>query len=445
MFWILVLALVLRLPLMTQSLWLDEAIEALALMGHKGPILEYALKDFQPPLYHFLLLPWTKLLGYSEFVLRTPSLLAGLATVYFTFKLANLLRNQKAAYFAGLLVATNPLLIYYSAEGRTYMLTACFVTASFYYFLSLLRNPHPSRSSTVLYLLFTALSLWTSYLAWLVIFVQFFYLLLHKEFRLLRYPILAFSSLLLWLPSFWHSLRVGLATVSSSPAWGKVVGGISLKAIALTWIKPLIGRISFANRSLYAAIVSASSLLHFLVFSRLKRSRFNSLLVASLLGTILLASLISLFVPVYSYFRLLFLVPLYLSLLATALSQSPKLISYLVLGSQLVFTGIYLFSPHFHHENWRGLTNYLSAQADGIVAMPSLAQNAPLEYYQLSLPLTEIKNKEILEDSPVFYIRYLEDVFDGNREGRANLEESGYTLTKEVSFTSLPLEIYEKK
>ena len=55
MFYLLALALLLRFVLLNQSLWLDEAIQALALMGKMGPLLTYALADFQPPLYHGLL------------------------------------------------------------------------------------------------------------------------------------------------------------------------------------------------------------------------------------------------------------------------------------------------------------------------------------------------------------------------------------------------------
>ena len=103
---ILLIALILRLVLINQSLWLDESIEALALMGRMGPLLQYALADFQPPLYHFIGYFFTQLFGYSEIALRLPSLLSGLFTVYFVIKLGELLGGKKLGIVAGLLAAT---------------------------------------------------------------------------------------------------------------------------------------------------------------------------------------------------------------------------------------------------------------------------------------------------------------------------------------------------
>jgi len=197
MVWLLALTFILRFPLLFQSLWLDESIEALALMGRMGPLVKYALADFQPPVYHFILWGWTRLAGFSEVALRFPSLLAGLGVTFFTVKLAELLKNKRTGLLAGLLVATNPLLIYYSAEGRTYMMTAFFVTASFYYLMKMLNSVRASRGSSLFYWLVTTLALWSSYLAWIVIGLQFLYLVQKKRSDIARLTFLTFLTLLL--------------------------------------------------------------------------------------------------------------------------------------------------------------------------------------------------------------------------------------------------------
>ena len=139
------LALFLRLVFLNQSLWLDESIQALALMGRMGPLLTYALADYQPPLYHLIGYVSTHIFGYSEIAIRLPSLLSGIFTVYFMVKIGELIGSKKIGLIAGLLAATNPLLIYYSQEGRTYAMTTLFVTASFYYFLELLKQKRRSH------------------------------------------------------------------------------------------------------------------------------------------------------------------------------------------------------------------------------------------------------------------------------------------------------------
>ena len=94
MFYLLLLSLVLRLVFLNQSLWLDESIEALALMGKLGPLLQYALGDYQPPLYHLIGYVTTQIFGYSEIALRLPSLISGIFTVYFVVKIGELIGNK---------------------------------------------------------------------------------------------------------------------------------------------------------------------------------------------------------------------------------------------------------------------------------------------------------------------------------------------------------------
>lgn len=447
MFWILVLAILLRLPLLTQSLWLDESIQALALQGYYGSLWSYALSDFQPPLYHYLLKGWTSLAGFSEPALRAPALLAGVALVYYTVKLGQLLANRRVGIVAGLLAATNPLLIYYSAEGRTYILTALFVTASFYYLFRLLKKNLPPYLP-IYYALYTTLALWSSYLAWFAVLLQLAYLVRAKRWDLARLALFSLLSLVFWLPSFTRSLTLGLSDAGQMPEWGRVVGGTTVKALALTWVKTAIGRISFSPPLLYYFITFLPFLLHAHIirhlnfFSRPSSIKHWPLLLLWLFGSIALSALISLFVPAYSYTRVLFVVPAYLLLLAvgSARLRSQVWIA-LVILLQLVFTGVYYLSPRFHKEDWRGLVTYLNQQ-EGIVVQPSLKASPPLIYYGLTSPLHSSLALP-LTSTPLYYLPYTEDIFDPGRVGRANLANSGYTLVKETNFNQLPVEIYE--
>lgn len=438
MWCILSLALLLRLILFNQSLWLDEAIQALALQGKLGPLLTYAQADFQPPLYHFVARGFTQIFGYSEVILRLPSMISGIFTVYFVIKIAQLLGNKKLGLIAGLLSATNPLLIYYSHEGRTYALTTFLVTASMYYFIRLLKGKNPKYS--ILYTLYTILFLWTSYLSWFVLLSQGLYVLWKKRFNLLIPQALSALTLMFWLPTFFSSLHFGLSDAAAIPAWSRVVGGISPKAIALTWVKMNLGRISFVNQYLYGLIALALALLH----ARILRRSQSSILILWILAPIILASLVSLWVPVYSYTRVLFIIPAYLLWLALGLSQLPRFFTYLATFSQLIFLVIFWFTPRFHREDWRQLTLDLNSQSNIVVALPSLKVAAPLSYYNLTSPLVQLQDYS-LATQPIYYLRYGEGIFDPDLLGQAKLKSSGYTITSQKSYTGIQLDIYENR
>lgn len=432
------LALTLRLIGINQSLWLDESIQALALMGRMGPILDYALNDFQPPLYHLLGILWTRIGGYSEFSLRFISLVAGLGLVYYVIKFAHELGGKKLGHIAGLLAATNPLLIYYSQEGRTYATTAFLVTASFYY-LYLLINKKYLKSNAFYFVLFTTLALWSSYIAWIVIGLQLLYVLSLKRYQLSMMLVAAFSTLVLWLPSLLDSLLIGLSTAAHSPAWGKVVGGLSVKAVALTWVKAVIGRISFDSHILYGLVVVILGILHGRVLISIKKPhRLLLVWVASIMPIIL----VSFFVPVYSYFRLLFIVPAYLIFLAVGLATLPLRWSYVLIMLQLVFSVIYFRGDSFHREDWRQVVSDYGQ--DATYALPSVNQNAPLLYYGVPREqIIEPKTNLPLIDDRIIYIKYVEDVFDLGGKGPASLRDSGYTITKSQVYSGLQVDVYE--
>jgi len=438
--YILFISFLLRIPFISQSLWLDESIEALALMGKMGPLLKYALADYQPPLYHLIGFVNTQIFGFSEIALRLPSLLSGLFTVYFVAKIGELLASKKVGIIAGLLAATNPLLIYYSVEGRTYAMTTFFVTASFYYFIRLLNKSSSYKLSAICYMLFTTAFIWTSYLAWLVLLSQAIYAIWKKRSDLLLIQLVSGLTLLAWLPSFLASLGIGRSTMSTSPEWGRVVGGLTWKSLPLTWVKFVIGRISFDNKLLYTAIVSSIGILHLYVLSHLPAKKYV-IIFAWLVPPLVLGVLIASILPVYSYFRVLFVLPAYLLLLSISLATfKSRIFSGLLITLQLLSLIYFWVTPKFHHEDWRALVRALPESA--VLAMPSRAQNAPLLYYGYEQTVIEPSHEE-LSPNLIYYIRYVEDLFDTQKLGQANFGKSGYTITKQISYPGIQLDIYE--
>jgi hypothetical protein len=436
-------ALILRLPFLNQSLWLDEAIEALALMGRQGPLFLYALADYQPPLYHVIAYGITHLLGYDEIVLRLPGFIAGLITVYLVMKIGTLLANKHVGYLVGMLAATNPLLIYYAQEGRTYGVTACFASASFYFLLKLLRNRQAKMLTKVAYILFTASMIWTSYLSWFFLLAQGVYVLRQKRYDLTKLQAVAALTWLWWLPSFFDSLAVGQYTLTTSDGWGKVVGGLSWKSLPLTWVKFMIGRITFDNKILYAVIVGLLVLLHGYILKKIDWSKYR-LLLYWLIPPVILGILTAAFLPVYSYFRVLFVLPAYLLLLSLGLDKLKSLtLTSLVISAQLTCLMIFWFTPHLHREDWRSLAHDLQVDITAPIAMPSDEQAAGLLYY--GIPKERIFEPSNQEGSGerIYYIRYAEDLFDPSQHGPAKLREAGYTLTRQTTYTGIAIDIYE--
>lgn len=438
--YILSLALALRLVLIGSSLWLDESIQALALMGRLGPLLQYALADFQPPLYHLIGYINTQLFGFSEIALRLPSLLSGLLTVYFLVKIGRLLGGAKVGNIVGLLAATNPLLIYYSQEGRTYALTTFLVTASFYYLIQILQDKNSPKLTSIFYLLSTIAFLWTSYLSWFVLLSQGLLVIWKKRYDLLIYQLISALTLLAWLPSFLTSLSIGQSTRGHSPEWGAVVGGLNWKSLPLTWVKFVIGRIGFDDKMLYAGIVAVIGMFHLYVLRSFQYKKHFSLLFWAILP-ILFGLMIASFIPVYQYFRVLFVLPAYLLILSLALSSLKYRFTLALICIQLLSLGYYWLSPRYQHEDWRRLVTEIPDEA--VVAIPSLAQSTPLHYYGLENQIIEPSRDE-LSGETIYYIRYAEDLFDTGMVGQAKLKESSYTIVSQKTYPGIALDIYAK-
>src|SRR5689334_23229669 len=75
------LAAALRLPQMSDSLWLDELHTAWCASGSLADVAPRASIGNHAPLYFYLPYVTTSVFGLSEFNLRLPSLIAGLALV----------------------------------------------------------------------------------------------------------------------------------------------------------------------------------------------------------------------------------------------------------------------------------------------------------------------------------------------------------------------------
>ncbi|MGB7946232.1 MAG: glycosyltransferase family 39 protein [Candidatus Binatia bacterium] len=98
-----------------QSLWTDEVI-SVNRVSLAGPI--WKKLNWQSPPYFALLTVWTRMMGTTEFALRSLSSLLGLVSVCMIYAIGFQLFNRRTAVLGAILLATSPYFIWYAQEAR---------------------------------------------------------------------------------------------------------------------------------------------------------------------------------------------------------------------------------------------------------------------------------------------------------------------------------------
>jgi mannosyltransferase len=110
----------------SQSLWYDEWLTTEAVGGGLGDLVHHVTdREGITPTYFVVTWGWVRVFGDGDLALRLLPALAGIATVpvaYFAALAFDL--SRRVARLAALLVAVNPLLVWYSQEARPYSLLA---------------------------------------------------------------------------------------------------------------------------------------------------------------------------------------------------------------------------------------------------------------------------------------------------------------------------------
>jgi len=132
----------------TQSLWLDEAVTARLLRMDLGAMLQ-AIPDSEstPPLYYLVAWLWIHVFGTGEAGMRSLSALLGTVTIAIVWALGRRLGGERAGLAAAVLVAVNPMLVWFSQEARAYALLALLSALSALLWLRTLEDPCVPRSS----------------------------------------------------------------------------------------------------------------------------------------------------------------------------------------------------------------------------------------------------------------------------------------------------------
>jgi mannosyltransferase len=145
---LLLLAAALRLgTLDLQSFWYDEAYVPVHTLHASllATLRSVEHRENTPPLWYVLIWGWSRVFGTGEVALRLPSALAGIATVAVAWGIGQQLAGRSAAIVTAALVATNPLLVWYSQEARTYGLFVFIAALAMWCWLRADAEPTPRR------------------------------------------------------------------------------------------------------------------------------------------------------------------------------------------------------------------------------------------------------------------------------------------------------------
>jgi mannosyltransferase len=173
-----------------QSFWYDEAFTPVHVLH---PSLWATLRSVvhtenTPPLWYLLEWADARALGTGEVALRLPSALAGIATVPVAWAIGRELvgghtnsSGRRTAAVCALLVAVNPLFVWYSQEARAYALFVLMGALATLCFLRAQREPTPRRMAA--FALSAALALLTHYFAVFLLIPMVLWLLYERRTR----------------------------------------------------------------------------------------------------------------------------------------------------------------------------------------------------------------------------------------------------------------------
>ena len=451
------MAILLRLPFLSGSFWLDEAAQALESSRSWSQQLSIR-QDFQPPLLHLITFGALQV-SQTEWWLRTiGALLPALGTVIYTYLLGERLVKEQGRWIglaAGILIATSSFHIFYSQELRPYSLATFWAVMSWYH---LLQAPPQLRRQWLVFGIATAAGLYSMYLYPFVILSQVLYVLLAERTKLRSLFISLIGAglaFLPWLPQFWGQLSEGQALRASLPGWEAVVSTPQLKAIPLVFGKFLFGVVDL-EFSLYFVVVTALALgcLGWCSFKLLRQTTHTSrkqalFLLIALLVPVVAGWVVSFAVPVVQAKRMLVVLPFWYLTISWLILTAPRLSGWvqgcmlsLFITINITGTLAYWSNPLYQRENWREVQQTLTEQYQhSTVAIFAFNQAvAPWQWYDNGTfpvvatgSLVGVSDEELskrlapaFEYQYVLVFDYLRDLTDPERKIEDSLRQWGY-------------------
>ncbi len=226
---ILLLALILRLSsISSKSMWMDEVISLQQAQQTTDRIAANPWLDPHPPGYYLFLHEWIQRFGTSELWLRLPSAIFGALSVLIAYWLGFALHSPRLGCWAAVLLAIDPIALWYAQETRMYAMVTFFVACGTLLMILMLKRrsilawPLTVLSfSLALYFDYTGLLYWVISIVAMVVAVSWL-----KAWTLSRFVL-------------WLSAEAAIAFLYL-PQWPKTVETISYVAQGHTYVFVLI-------------------------------------------------------------------------------------------------------------------------------------------------------------------------------------------------------------
>lgn len=155
--------------------------------GHSWPVNLESFGDFKPAGYAYLLIPFVKIFGLTEFAVRLPSVIFGVLGVLGIFLLVRELTNENHALLSALLLSISPWHLHFSRGAWETNVATTLLVIGLWSFVKWLKNKK-------------LLSLWF----WVLGFASSMYF--YQSARLIA-PALGFGLLILYWKDFWKQKR----------------------------------------------------------------------------------------------------------------------------------------------------------------------------------------------------------------------------------------------
>ena len=430
---IFILAFIIRLIALNQSLWADEGTTArvVSQYSYQQIITQFSPHDFHPSTYYLFMKGWTQIFGISEISLRMPSVIFSLLTGYLLYLIAGI---WAAAFFL-----FNPLIIYYSQEARMYIMATFFLTAALFYFLKIIKNTKETKikkSDSIFFGAFISLSLLTFYGSIFLIAPLYLYFLYKKQYKNLIIGLfVGFINLILISPLLITQLTNSKIALSSVAHWSLVLGKANIKNLLLIPVKFAIGRIDFYPKWLYYSISGAWTLFILFQITIVSKIKDTKLYYFLFICPLVLGFLISFWTPLLQYFRFIYLIPI----LAILLSYSRKN-RWLMVTGFTIFSLVYLLLPQFYREDWKGLAVHLDSRAPVYMILPSADT---LKYYRKDLVIYDLQNiSDKAIEKNIVVIPYTTAIY--GLDYKTMLKNKNYKLTEVISYRNLTVEYWQR-
>lgn len=183
------------------SLWGGEAFSMIGAKQDWPAMFDYIIADIvHPPLFYIILKLWILAGGESLLWLKLLPVANGIAMIVpFLLLCRELNLRRPVVNLAVLLVAVNGYLIHYAQELRMYSMFAFLALCSFWLFIRFFKATDNEIRSLVLLTAVNLLAIYTHYYGWLVVGLEFLFLLLWRR-KILGFGIAMVILLIIFSP-----------------------------------------------------------------------------------------------------------------------------------------------------------------------------------------------------------------------------------------------------